>query len=119
MQLPSLLSCSTTYHGPPLVRGQAEHCFTVTTTFVSPITGLSGYHRVLPPASSSLKVCESEVTRDLETVSDPDTMSEIRVRVRAADADPADPGVDVLLPSSPTGWSDVHSALVANAVGVD
>jgi hypothetical protein len=46
-------------------------------------------------------------------------MSSVRVRVRAADADPADPGVEVELPVAPGGWGSEHTERVANAVGVD
>jgi hypothetical protein len=46
-------------------------------------------------------------------------MSSVRVRVRAADADPADPGVEVELPVTPGGWGSEHTERVANAVGVD
>jgi hypothetical protein len=47
------------------------------------------------------------------------TMSSVRVRVRAADADPADPGVEVELPVAPGGWGSEHTERVADAVGVD
>jgi hypothetical protein len=46
-------------------------------------------------------------------------MSSVRVRVRAADADPADPGVEVELPVAPGGWGSEHTERVANAMGVD
>jgi hypothetical protein len=46
-------------------------------------------------------------------------MSSVRVRVRAADADPADPGVEVELPVAPGGWGSEHTERVANALGVD
>jgi hypothetical protein len=46
-------------------------------------------------------------------------MSSVRVRVRAADADPADLGVEVELPVAPGGWGSEHTERVANAVGVD
>jgi hypothetical protein len=46
-------------------------------------------------------------------------MSSVRVRVRAADADPTDPGVEVELPVGPGGWGSEHTERVANAVGVD
>ena len=46
-------------------------------------------------------------------------MSSLRVRVRAADADPTDPGVEVELPVAPGGWGSEHTERVANAVGVD
>jgi len=46
-------------------------------------------------------------------------MSSVRVRVRAADADPTDLGVEVELPVAPGGWGSEHTERVANAVGVD
>jgi hypothetical protein len=48
-----------------------------------------------------------------------DSMSSVRVRVRAADAGPADSGVEVELPAAPAGWVRDHTDAVANAVGVD
>ena len=46
-------------------------------------------------------------------------MSSVRLRVRAVDAGPADPGVEVELPVAPGGWGSEHTERVANAVGVD
>jgi hypothetical protein len=46
-------------------------------------------------------------------------MSSVRVRVCAADADAADPGVEVELSVAPGGWGSEHTERVANAVGVD
>jgi hypothetical protein len=46
-------------------------------------------------------------------------MSGVLVRVHAANADPADPGVEVELPVAPGGWGSEHTERVANAVGVD
>jgi hypothetical protein len=46
-------------------------------------------------------------------------MPSVLVRVRAVDADPADPGVEVELPVTPGGWGSEHTERVANAVGVD
>jgi hypothetical protein len=47
------------------------------------------------------------------------TMSGVRVRVLAADDDPANPGVEVELPVTPSGWGREHTHAVAEAVGVD
>jgi len=46
-------------------------------------------------------------------------MSGVLARVRAANADPTDPGVEVELPVAPGGWGIEHMERVANAVGVD
>jgi hypothetical protein len=46
-------------------------------------------------------------------------MSSVRVRVCCANADAADPGVEVELPVAPGGWGSEHTERVANAVGVD
>ena len=46
-------------------------------------------------------------------------MSGVRVRVRAADADPATSAVEVELPAAPAGWSPEHTRAVAAAVGAD
>jgi hypothetical protein len=46
-------------------------------------------------------------------------MSGVRVRVLAADDDPANPGVEVELPVTPSGWGREHTNAVAEAVGVD
>jgi hypothetical protein len=46
-------------------------------------------------------------------------MPGLLVRVRAANADPADPGVEVELPVAPGRWGSEHTERVANAVGID
>jgi hypothetical protein len=46
-------------------------------------------------------------------------MSSVLVRVCAANADAADPGVEVELPVASGGWGSEHTERVADAVGVD
>jgi hypothetical protein len=46
-------------------------------------------------------------------------MSCVRVSVRAANAEPTDPDVEVDLPVGPGEWGREHTERVANAVGVD
>ena len=46
-------------------------------------------------------------------------MSAVRVRVRAAGADPAASPVEVELPPAPAGWSPEHTRTVAAAAGVN